>query len=103
MAGYRTLEERVQMVCYDAFGCSTVNDHHVRWADDLMVRFEAKVAYSKFEFDDKEKYPDLTEEEYNHVATICPWVLQWSPWSWDFAEHIFIQQARKLVPGSEVL
>lgn len=103
MEGYRALEERVQMVCYDAFGCSTVNDDHVRWADDLMVRFEAKMAYSKFEFDDKVKYPDLTQEELDLVNCACTHVLCWTPWSWDYAEHRFLEQARKLVPGSERL
>lgn len=98
MAGYRDIEERVQRVCYNAFGVSPIHDDTVRWADDLMVRFEAKMAYSNFSFDDKVKYPDLTQEELDLVNGTCCYVLHWSPWSWDFAEQMFLQQARKLVP-----
>ena len=97
MAGYRAAEERVQMVCYDAFGCSTANDVHVRWADDLMVRFEAEMAYDKFTFDDLERYPPLTRTELDHVHGIgMPLVIAWSPWSWEYAEEMFLMQAHKL-------
>lgn len=103
MAGYRALEDKVQEVCYDAFGCSTINQEHVNWADDLMVRFEAKMAYSSFSFDDKIKYPDLTDDELNLVNEAFDGVLLWTPWNWDFAEGMFLRQARKLVPGCERL
>jgi len=93
MKGYRTIEKRVQNLCYQAMGVYRLApfiEEELRKADDLMVRFEAEVGFKgKFRFDDTTKYPPITPAERERLAG-------WRRVDWCEAEAMFLAQAQRL-------
>lgn len=94
MERYREVEAYVQSICEQRFGCTEDAEarEHVRWADDLMVRYEAMRGYDHFTFDDVVKYPPLTLPEIEMIG-------EWRPLEWQEAEAMFLLQAQALEFG----
>jgi len=84
MQGYRDAEKRAQRVIYEAFGCSTAETPELKYADALMVRYEAKWGFrGDFCFDQPEYDQPLTREELELVG-------EWEPWSWERSKTVFV-------------
>lgn len=87
---YRRLEYQLQSEIYKHFNCDTVERAMIRVADNLMARFEARMAFGKdFYFcGRKGEYPSLTEKEMECVGV-------WNPWPWEEAEEIFLTEFKR--------
>jgi len=89
MAGYRSIEERVTKRIFERYGCPTELAQDVEIADRIMVRFEGYKGYGEHFSCNHPNYPPLTKHEIDRVG-------KWSPWSWEYAEKIFLAHFRKL-------
>lgn len=81
MEGYRELEDTIQRVIYEHFGCPLVMLPEVKRADKLMVRYEMTMAWGDFEPPDP-RYGPLTKAELEMMPA-------WKPWSPKFSNECF--------------
>lgn len=89
LAGYREAEAHAMSTICGALGLHYNMERHIKWADDLMVRFEALKECENSCMFDRKTHPKPTAEEIEQVG-------YWTPWTWQASERAFLDRARLL-------
>ena len=89
MALYREAEDRAMSVICEALGLRYDMNRYIKWADDLMVRFEALMEANNSDMFTRTTHPKPTPEEIEKVG-------EWAPWTWQASERAFLDHARLL-------
>jgi hypothetical protein len=93
MEMYRTVEEKLQRIIYQKYGCPEEMTPGVAYADKLMLRFEGGQGYGEEVWDEwlakLPGYPPVSPEERTLIGP-------WAPWGWRQSKEAFLAHYRTL-------
>ena len=81
---YLILESYIQNLIFEKFDCNLKLAQEVKYADKLMVQFEAIKGFKNFQFNDGYSR-NITKTKRDKIGA-------WIPWSWQIAEVIFLDE-----------